>query len=210
MQTPWTRLEQVIKMSGLSTHKFAHTIGIKRAENLYQIKRGSFGISKELSGLITKKYPEINRAWLLTGDGEMLVGASAAGIEPDTVVPVYNIEVAQLYNTDIKKLTVDHNISIKVDGDFALNCRSNSMTPEIPVGATVVVEKVAVSDYMPGLPYLVVTKNFSAIKILRTVATDDTSLLLQSRNSAEYDDIVLPKDKITKLYALKAIINIIA
>ncbi len=209
MHTPWSRLEQVIKWSGLSTHKFAQSVGIKRAENLYQIKRGSFGVSKELSGVITKRYPEINRAWLLTGDGEMFVGVSAAGIEQHTVVPFYNLDVAQLYVTDLKKLTPGYNLSINYVADFAITHRSNSMTPDIPVGATVVLEKATLADLMPGMPYLVVTKNFSAIKIVRTIASDETSLLLQSRNSEEYDEIVVSKTKITKIYALKAVISLV-
>lgn len=50
--TSWQRLEQVVKWAGTSTNKFALGIGLKRSENLYQIKRGAFGISKELSSLI--------------------------------------------------------------------------------------------------------------------------------------------------------------
>ena len=70
--TNWQRLEQVVDWSNMSTNRFALSIGLKRSENLYQIKRGNFGISKELARLITVKYPEISRLWLLTGDGEML------------------------------------------------------------------------------------------------------------------------------------------
>lgn len=69
--TNWQRLEQVINWSELSTNRFAREIGLKRSENLYQIKRGSFGISKSLSELICAKYPGVNRAWLLTGESEM-------------------------------------------------------------------------------------------------------------------------------------------
>ena len=70
--TNWQRLEQVVKWSGMSTNRFATTIGLKRSENLYQIKRGSFGISKELARLVSQKYPEISRLWLLTGEGQMM------------------------------------------------------------------------------------------------------------------------------------------
>jgi len=70
--TNWQRLEQVVKWSGMSTNKFATVIGLKRSENLYQIKRGNFGISKELARLINGYYPGISKLWLLTGEGEML------------------------------------------------------------------------------------------------------------------------------------------
>lgn len=74
--TDWQRLEQVIKWTGLSTNAFATGIGLKRSENLYQIKRGNNRISKNLAELIVRKYGSVNRAWLLTGEGEMLDGAT--------------------------------------------------------------------------------------------------------------------------------------
>ena len=71
--TDWQRLEQVIKMVGLSTNAFALAIGLGRSETIYQIKRGQHGISKALAQRIVQKYPDINIAWLLTGEGEMTV-----------------------------------------------------------------------------------------------------------------------------------------
>ena len=53
----WRRLERVIKWTGLSINSFALTIGLKRSENLYQIKKGNNGISRDLAELITAKSP---------------------------------------------------------------------------------------------------------------------------------------------------------
>ena len=65
----WRRLERVIKWTGLSINSFALTIGLKRSENLYQIKKGNNGISRDLAELITAKYPSVSKGWLLTGEG---------------------------------------------------------------------------------------------------------------------------------------------
>ena len=70
----WNRLQKVIDWSGLSVNSFAKSIGLKRAENLYQIKKGNNSISKELSELVTIKYCNISKSWLLTGEGEMFTG----------------------------------------------------------------------------------------------------------------------------------------
>src|SRR5690606_8849210 len=67
----WIRLKKTIDWTGLSTNAFAQTIGLKRAENLYQIKKGNYSISKELADKITTKYDNINKLWLLTGEGQM-------------------------------------------------------------------------------------------------------------------------------------------
>ena len=55
----------------MTTHAFALHIGLNRSENLYRIKRGYNGISKELADQIVKKYPEIDKLWLLTGERSM-------------------------------------------------------------------------------------------------------------------------------------------
>lgn len=208
--TPWQRLEQVIKWTGLSTNKFAHTVGLKRSENLYQIKRGSFGVSKELSSLITKKYPQINRSWLLTGDGQMMAGVSAAGIDPDNVIPFYNIDATQLGTIDPEKHKPMYNISVPVAADFAAQCVGNSMAPDIPNGATVVLKRTDLENFLPGSAYLVVTKDFATIKIARSVAGDSSKLLLQPRNTADFDEIVVERSKVRKLYAVRVVITTFA
>ena len=65
-------MRSVILWANMTTNAFALHIGLPRAENLYQIKRGNYGISPRMASRIVEKFPEINRLWLLTGDGEML------------------------------------------------------------------------------------------------------------------------------------------
>ena len=85
----WQRIEKVVRWAGLSVNAFALHIGLHRGENLYQIKRGNNGISKELAELIVARYPEISRAWLVTGEGEMFAG----GIAVRSMIPVYDTDV---------------------------------------------------------------------------------------------------------------------
>lgn len=209
--TSWQRLEQVVKWAGISTNKFALSIGLKRSENLYQIKRGAFGISKELSSLITQKYPQINRAWLLTGDGQMLTGAAAAGIDPETAVPFFNIDATQLQDLDLKSTSPRFFLSIPSvsKADFAAQCMGNSMVPEIPNGSIVVLKRVDIDTFLPGSSYLIITKDFSTIKVIRTVAGDNTKLLLVPRNTVDFDEVTIDKNKIKKLFAVKAVVNIL-
>lgn len=68
----WERIEAVVKRSGMTVNGFAKHIGLQRGENLYQIKRGNNGISVDVANRICERFPDINKLWLLTGDGEML------------------------------------------------------------------------------------------------------------------------------------------
>lgn len=69
----WRRIEAVIDHYEFdSIAAFARHLGLKRAENLYQIKRGNNNISRKLAGNICRLFPEVSGAWLLTGENKML------------------------------------------------------------------------------------------------------------------------------------------
>lgn len=82
----WERIEAVIKMAQMTTNGFARHIGLPRGENLYQIKRGNNGVSQDIANRIVAKFPEINKLWLLTGEGQMTCGAPT-GIWSQTNMP---------------------------------------------------------------------------------------------------------------------------
>lgn len=66
------RINELKKFTGLNFSRLASEIGIKTVQTLYDIKNGRHGISKELAEKIQARYLDINIAWLLTGEGEML------------------------------------------------------------------------------------------------------------------------------------------
>ena len=74
MNTPWKRLEALIIVHGFtSVNAFSRHIGLRRSENLYQIKRGNNGISPRLASTIARHFPNISQGWLLTGEGRMFL-----------------------------------------------------------------------------------------------------------------------------------------
>lgn len=66
------RISKIAEYSGLSIKKLAEEIGLKTVQTLYDIKNGKHGISREVANKIKAKYLNINLAWLLTGEGQML------------------------------------------------------------------------------------------------------------------------------------------
>lgn len=139
----------------------------------------------------------------------MLVGLSAAGIDPDMVVPFFNIDATQINTFDPYNAKPLYNISIPVVADFAVQCIGGSMIPDIPNGATVVLKKADKDTFLPGSPYLVVTPDFATIRIARVYGVDPTKLLLQPRNTPDFDEIIVDKSKISEMYAIKAVITIL-
>ena len=54
--------------------QFSDSLGFKRPERIYKILRGETGISRKLAEIINEKYPQYDKNWLLTGEGEMKKG----------------------------------------------------------------------------------------------------------------------------------------
>lgn len=135
----WRRLERVIKWTGLSINSFALTIGLKRSENLYQIKKGNNGISRDLAELITAKYPSVSKGWLLTGEGEMLIGNKAV-TGSDSGIPYYGMDATVAVEQQLPPPLFYINVPIFNDCDLSAMALGTAMQPDIPAGSIVLLK----------------------------------------------------------------------
>jgi DNA-binding XRE family transcriptional regulator len=65
-------LEKIILHCNTNYNKLAGDLGLKRSQNLYDIRDGKTKISGKLALKIAQVYPQFNISWLLTGEGEMV------------------------------------------------------------------------------------------------------------------------------------------
>lgn len=197
----------MIDESGLSINAFALSIGLKRAENLYQIRKGNHDISRDLARKVTSKYPQVNEAWLLTGKGEMRAGETAASSRK---IPLYDSGFEEL---DLRgdKLSIEPLYYIEVPtlsgGDFATVNYGNSMEPDIPAGAIVTLKEINPSALLPGEMYLVVTPGYSTIKCVMNYPDDPGKFRLIPKNTTEYGEAVIDKRDIRRLFLVKGVIS---
>lgn len=68
VNSDWARIETIIHDLDTTAAELAKTLGLKHAENLYQIKRGNYHISRRLAGIIHDHYPQYSMSWLMLGD----------------------------------------------------------------------------------------------------------------------------------------------
>lgn len=201
--TDWQRLEQVIKWTGLSTNAFAAGIGLKRSENLYQIKRGNNSISKNLAELITRKYPSVNRAWLLTGEGDMF-----AENEKREGIPYYKKDVLRLV---CETAGCDADDYIRMPGfgecDFAAPVTGDAMAPEVPAGATVVLEQVdPLAPVLSGEVYVAVTSAFALLRYVKPDPEIRDALWLTAPAGAGSEPVRVLREHLIRLYLVKGIV----
>lgn len=84
--SPYGRLQKIMDYFELNPNSFAKKIGLKRTQNLYDIRDGKVKkISIDLANKITTVFTVINRDWILDGSGEMEL-ASVKQLQPNKEV----------------------------------------------------------------------------------------------------------------------------
>lgn len=205
----WQRVERIIKWAGLaSVSALAREIGLNRSENLYQIKRGNNGISREMSRAINDRFPELSRAWLLTGEGAMLRSDPAAA---NMSIPFFKTDAIRIAPLDIHVEGApkpDYYISFPAFNgcSFAAITMSDSMAPDITRGSILFFAPVEVKAAVPGEMHLVVSPQFSGIRFLRRAPGSGQVRLVPS-NKKDFDEILIAEDDIEQIFAVRGIVN---
>lgn len=201
----WQRIESVIKWANMSTNYFARYVGLARGENLYQIKRGNNGISLDVADRIVAKFPQIDKLWLLTGEGQMLVDKYSRGAQ----IPLYNVDVEQGI-AHLKHLTpeCDFYPPIPMACNLAMRYLGLAMGPTLPPGTLVLLKIVDKDSIIPGGEYVIVSRKIVTLRIVRA-AEEEHKLRLVAGDRDNYDDIVININDIEAVYKVagKLIIN---
>jgi DNA-binding XRE family transcriptional regulator len=66
------KINKLLEHFSLNPSDFAKVVGLRYAQNIYDIQKDKVDISKQIAAKITTAFPEINKNWLLTGEGEMM------------------------------------------------------------------------------------------------------------------------------------------
>ena len=205
-QDNWRRIEAVIKWANMSTNYFARHIGLARGENLSQIKRGNNGISIDVAQRVVAKFPEIDKLWLLTGDGQMFVDRSKCTAR----IPYYNFDVEQCIDC-LEHLDAEDGFVLPPleRCDLAMNYTGRAMGSVVPSGSVVLLRAIDRDEIIPGQEYVIVSRKIVTLRIVRA-AEEAGKLRLVAGDRGNYDDIVVNIRDIRKVYKVQAklIVNI--
>lgn len=195
----WQRVEAVIKWANMTTNYFARYIGLARGENLYQIKRGNNGISLDVANRIVAKFPQVDKLWLLTGEGQMFSDARLRGVQ----IPYYRIDVERGVS-DLERLVPDNYLMVSPVGecDFAMIYAGRAMEPSIPSGTILLLKAIDRDAIIPGSEYVIVGRKIVTLRTVRTEPGSDCVRLVAC-DQAHYDDIVLNMNDIVAVYKVK-------
>lgn len=106
--TDGEKIECILNELMISASKFAETINVKK-QTIYDIQRGKCRISRAVQKKIMDAYPNINRAWLIAGEGGIYNVQNGTQIIGDNNIanPTANVEVVVKLETEIALLKKD-------------------------------------------------------------------------------------------------------
>ncbi len=206
-------IEEHYKMSPFAfSQKYGDNGGVKTSA----IIRERNGVSSKMLDLITAAYPEINRAWLLTGEGEMLKSDRVTSAPASNKnIPFYDIDVtasiAESFNDtpEIPQYYID--FPPLNDCTAAFPVYGESMEPDFFAGEVVLVKEITNVDSMLwGEPYLVITNaNCDNLRTIKNVylSEDRTKFILRATNPRYAGDTIIPRDDVLKIFLVKGKVN---
>ncbi len=198
------RTIEFIKAKGLSMKAFEQKCGL--STGYVTSMRKSFG-SDKLNNVLTT-FPDLNRDWLLYGEGSMLKSPDGVVARKsfEQGVPYYNVDFIggfDLVDND-QSATPEYLIDYAPYNKATCWCNitGHSMEPEISHGDMLALKKVEDASFLPfGEVYAIVTTNdMRTVKRIGPASTPDAYALIPSNKSPEYGVQELPKAMIRTVF----------
>lgn len=210
------RLLQIIDHEKISVSQFERRSGLSNG----YIKNIRKSISTDKLDGILRAFPDINRDWLIRGEGDMI---SESTTDPPQVVHVnQNMNGILVYDIDAtcgkQSRDMDFTDDIVIGSidlpNISRDCKiiranGDSMIPTICDGNWIAIREVYdFDDVFYGQIYVVVTSEYRMIKYVRKYEQDEDHYFLLRSANPNYDDITMRKDKIRKLFIVENILSV--
>lgn len=177
------RLILFLEESNISQAKFEKAAGLSNGY-INNLKRSP---SANKLQSIFNAFPEVNPDWLLTGSGEMYADRPSTTENKDAqLVPLLPVAAQggtlNDFVVSVKASECEKIISPIRDVDYAMTISGDSMSPEYPSGAHILIKKINEKAFIDwGRVYVLDTCNGTVIKQLFPSENPDT-LLCKSIN----------------------------
>lgn len=201
-----TRLLEYLKDKHITQTEFTRSIGVS---NTY-IGAMRKSISDDKVRKIREIYPDLNTAWLLYGEGDMLNGAegkaeesSAPGEYEVPLLPVAAYAGNLQSWSDGYALAQCEKIIAPVKGvDFAIRISGDSMEPALHNGSTLFIKRINERAFLPwGNMMVIDTENGVLVKSVYPV--DGNPMAIEARSiNPKYPPIRIPGESIYGIYRI--------
>jgi len=210
------KIEELLHHFRMEQKDFAEKCGF-RPNVLSKIKIGEHDISKKVFGKIITAFPEVNKNWLATGEGEMIINNSKEAEPPEKEpfsLPLIPFDAIAGYGgfdneggryEDCERYIVPEFESAKAD--FLTRVNGSSMYPKYSSGDILACRKVYdILFFQWGKVYVI--DGSQGILVKRVFEDkDEDYVLLVSDNAEKYPPFKMPKSDIRSLSLVVGVIR---
>lgn len=210
------RINELIKAKHLTPTAFARHIGVA-SSNFSRMMAGEQTITDKTLYKVVDAFGDVSFNWLKSGVGEMLKATVTNPPNEEEKFYTYLLPVAaiggELSGFDCEGVLprdCERVISPVADVDFAMPVIGDSMEPEYPSGARVMVKRVDPGDFIAwGNVYVLDTTNGPLIKEVQPSDKGDNFVLCRSHNpSGRYKPFDVPRSSIRAMYRVVACVSL--
>lgn len=211
-----SRLLYYLKSKRISQTEFTRNIGVSST----YIGAMRKGIPADKLRIITRQYPDLNREWLLYGEGEMIVDpenntVSQISKEYETLLLPVEAYAGNLeaWSNGVMERDCRRIISPVRGADFAIPIKGDSMEPQFHDGTTLLIKRINDRVFIPwGNPMVVDTENGVFLKKIfppkeHCEPGDEKYVIARSINP-EYPPFYIPTDAIYGFYRVMGSIEV--
>lgn len=204
-------IDKILEHFQLNTKSFSEKIGLDRPQAIYDIQTGKTkNVSPRMADKIISVFPNIDRRWLLTGEGDMIRQSSQADVPRRRIRYWADVDATAggvtLFDDMDEKKYIDMAIPEFGDCTDAVNLYGDSMLPLFKSGQIIILKEWRESFIDYGNVYLVITKNGNRmVKYLRR-GSDAQHVLCVSENQ-DFDPFEIDRSDILRLFIVKGSIS---
>ena len=202
------RVLQLIHSENLSQRAFALKIG-RKVPNVYLILSGERSFPKGFIADVLSAFPNVNKDWLIFGEGTMYVGEEESenpiNTRPRLPKSMSEGNLSAYYNGAKRALCQEKQIVTQFsDYDFSLILKNNRMSPKYDRGDELFFKKSTIIEW--GNDYLLDTPEGPKFK---TIFDNGDTVKCVSYNEEKYPEFLIPKNMILGFYRCVGVLRIL-
>ena len=213
MRERFERFDKYMKHKGLNDNQV--TVECKLSQGLLgQARKGKSDLGTKTIEKILNIYQDLNKVWLMTGEGDMLSSTSSAQPQPsvknervtdDEAYKVPLVPISALagslndFSLSVMRDDCETVVSPIKDIDMAIKISGDSMEPEYPSDSQVFVKKINERAFLEwGRVYVLNTCNGIVIK--RLMPTNDPNTVLCESINPKYPPFEVNLENVNGVY----------